>query len=692
MMEKSKVDLHDKEEYAKLLLWDFAGDEEFYHTHQTCLSQDAIYLVVTKLNEADDKNAQEMFQLWMNSIHCYCRLDDQEKNPGSFTAKKDESTETQETNMLDPPVILVGSHKDKVRLSKGEKIGIECKKQIQSYVKDVSDDACGHIRSEYFISNTKDDDVVFQRIKQDILNLARGMKSWNKEYPLKFIQLEKCLQERKKGLSVPIITLKELEQISLETPMPMNAEELMLFLKFHHEIRAIVYFEDLPEFIILDTQWLSDAFKCIVTAEKFQSDVSRHRIKEKLKDLNIRGILHSAVLDDIFRDEKTILYKYDQHKDDILNIMEKFDIIIPATREGADEKPCYYVPCMVKSKPEYDIYEMFNVTNKTCQKSTWLCFKFRFLPPHLINHLIASLSRKFKVAEVDATEQEKSPIAFFRGTVVFELQKATKLRKLILMACPNFIQIQVLEFKKEIKRGMYKYIAAFLTEEIIKIIDTRFKMSNVKFEKKWKCGLNKPESVTGLHDFSEKQIIEYHCEKCKAIHRFTGEWSDLQNESLCISKEEFNFTKMGMIVLNILADVLYDLLKQDKPNLPLRSDCDITYLYSEHRYINKHIPSNSSNRRCPPGPWGGKWQDIQNTDIAIGDDIERIRLTRNELQHSRTFNLDDNRYIELCNIIGHLLKRFDQNIKPVSLYTDRLNETLAKTCSEEEVISIENEI
>ncbi|VDI44551.1 Hypothetical predicted protein [Mytilus galloprovincialis] len=57
-MLKSNVDLHDKEEYATLLLWDFAGDEEFYHTHQTFLSPDAIYLVVTKLNEADDKKAK----------------------------------------------------------------------------------------------------------------------------------------------------------------------------------------------------------------------------------------------------------------------------------------------------------------------------------------------------------------------------------------------------------------------------------------------------------------------------------------------------------------------------------------------------------------------------------------------------------------------------------------------------------
>ncbi|XP_052067823.1 uncharacterized protein LOC127707359 [Mytilus californianus] len=742
MMEKFTVDLHDKEEYANLLLWDFAGDEEFYHTHQTFLSQDAIYLVVTKLNEADDKNAQEMFQLWMNSIHCYCRLDDQQNKPESFTAKIDESTETQETNILDPPVILVGSHKDKVRLSKGEKIEIECQKQIKSYVKDVSDDACGHIRSQYFISNNKDDDGVFQKMKQDILNLARGMKSWNREYPLKFIQLEKCLQERKTGSSIPIITLKELEQISLKTPMPMSAEELRLFLKFHHEIRALVYFEDLPEFIVLDTQWLSDAFKCIVTAEKFQSDISRHRMKDKLKDLNLRGILHSEVLEDIFKNEKNILYRHDKHKDAILNFMEKFDIIIYVTIDGADEKPCYYVPCMVKSKPEYDIYEMFNVTNDTCKKSTWLCFKFRFLPPHLINHLIAALSRKYRVAEVDATKQGKKQIALFSGTAVFELQVTTKLRKLLIIKCPNAIQIQVLQFGEQIKGGLYKYIADFFTEEIIKIISTRFKMSNVKFEKKWECGQTRPESVTGSFDFSKDQDTKYYCETCKIVHEFTGEWSDQQHRTFDLSqsswrsenvprsnpyresssqiqttgqstkvrvrvqagervfsnvneeaivtassagftKEEINFAKMGMIALNILADVLYDLLKQDKPNLRPRRDCDITYLYSEHRKLNKHIPSNG---------WGGPWQRIQTTDIAIGDDIERIRLTRNELQHSQIFHLEDKRFIELSNILSDLLKRFDHHNTPTRLYTDELNDILAKTVSAEEVKSIKNEI
>ncbi|XP_063406206.1 uncharacterized protein LOC134690160 [Mytilus trossulus] len=739
MMDKSKVDLHDKEEYVNFLLWDFAGDEEFYHTHQTFLSQDAIYLVVTKLNEANDKNAQDMFQLWMNSIHCYCRLDDQQNKPERVTPTMDDSMEKEETNMCDPPVILVGSHKDKVRNSKGETIEIECKKQIESFVKGVSDDACGHIRSEYFISNTKDDDCEFKKIKQDILNLARGMKSWNKTYPLKFTQLEKSLQEKMTVLQIPIITFNELMSISLETPMPMNDEELVLFLKFQHELRAIVYFEDLPDFIILDTQWLSDAFKCIVTAEKFQFDVSRHKMKDKLEDLNVRGILHTEVLDDIFKDKRNVLYKHEKHKDDILNIMEKFDIIIPATGESADEKPCFYVPCMVKSKPENDIYEMFNVTKDTCKKSTWLCFKFRFLPPHLINHLIASLSRKYKIAVVDTPEQEKSEIALFRGIAVFELEETIKLRKLLLRTCPNLIQIQVLEFRKEIKTGMYKHIASFVTEEIDKIISRRFKMSNVKFEKRWKCDLKNPDSVTGLIDFSAEQDKVYYCEACTTTHEFNNEWSDLEVRTSCLSqsseqipslnlypeisgqiqrtgtstkvrvhvqagdrvfsnvnqeatstasfsgftKEEINFTKMGMIVLNILADASYDLLKPDKPNLRPRSDCDITHLYSEHRKLNKHIPSNL---------WGGTWQTIQNTDIAIGDDIERIRLTRNELQHSRIFKLEDKRFIELCNILSDLLKRFDLHNTPTRLYTDALNDILAKTISAEEVKSIENDI
>ncbi|XP_071142187.1 uncharacterized protein [Mytilus edulis] len=409
---KSKVDVNDKEEYATFFLWDFAGDEEFYHTHQTFLSQDAMYLVVTKLNEADKPNAQALFRLWIDSIHCYSRLEER-KNPSNKKPLGDN----------DPPVVIVGTWKDAVTSETDtRKIEIACKENLLKYTNELADDERGHVRCEYFISNKDDDRSVFQQIRQNILKLARGMRTWNMKYPLKFIQLEQRLQKKKEEL--PIISYDELKVISTDTSMPLSEKELILFLEFHHELRALVYFKDLPKNIIIDTQWLADAFKCIVTAEKFQASTTNQK---KWNEFYHTGKLNYEILEDIFKKETTILYK---HKNYILEVMEKFDIIIhPNQLEGADKNPFYYVPCMIKAKPERDIYEMFNVIEDIGKRSTWFCFKFRFLPPHLMNHLIASLSRKYTVAEVIDQKENKRQIALFKGTAVFDIEKNRKIKK-----------------------------------------------------------------------------------------------------------------------------------------------------------------------------------------------------------------------------------------------------------------------
>lgn len=125
-----------------------------------------------------------------------------------------------------------------------------------------------------------------------------------------------------------------------------------------------------------------------------------------------------------------------------------------------------------------------------------------------------------------------------------------------------------------------------------------------------------------------------------------------------------------MVVLDILRSVLNDRLNLDKNAGQSHLSCgqnDISSLYQEHFRLNKHRPSK--------GRWGGgrTVEDIPLSDTSIGDDIERIRLIRNEMQHSTVFALSDTRYQLLITSIQDMLTRFDKCNNPTGdAYVTRL--------------------
>lgn len=90
----------------------------------------------------------------------------------------------------------------------------------------------------------------------------------------------------------------------------------------------------------------------------------------------------------------------------------------------------------------------------------------------------------------------------------------------------------------KLKKGLYTHIADFVSTEINTIIRTRFKMSNVNFEKKWACGLSitNPECATMMNNFTEDPIIEYRCRRCNETHTFIDEWSEQKIEEPSVSK------------------------------------------------------------------------------------------------------------------------------------------------------------
>ncbi|XP_076086764.1 uncharacterized protein LOC143057346 [Mytilus galloprovincialis] len=108
--------------YARCGLWDFAGQKEFYCTHQAFLTSSAIYLVVVDMktdfvteqkkhytteddiSSLSDLQEEDYVGFWFDSIHCYRTVDPQDGEAS-----------------MDPPVVVVFTGKDRYDQSHIEK-------------------------------------------------------------------------------------------------------------------------------------------------------------------------------------------------------------------------------------------------------------------------------------------------------------------------------------------------------------------------------------------------------------------------------------------------------------------------------------------------------------------------------------------------------------------------------------------
>ncbi|CAC5371597.1 unnamed protein product [Mytilus coruscus] len=632
------LDLQDEDSHATLTVWDFAGDKEFYNTHQTFLTPEAIYIVVANLDDIDGIESYGTFNFWMDTIHCYGSIPEK---PGDIDS------------ILDPAVIAVGTHTDKIEDEE------QCRELLASYTTGVFTDSNLHLRSTHLISNTDDQEDVFRELRNDIFAIANNGANWNREYPVKFIQIEKAINSELMN-GKRIIPFERVKQLGSNTSMPISDEkELSVFLKYQHEVGNFLFFEDIPSYIILDPQWLANAFKCIVTADQFQLKIPHLDWTE----LRQTGKMDSKLLDAIFRTQSVDIRN---HKTHILGVIEKFDIIIRPSLlmdSGIVQKDtCFYIPCMIQTSNIEDIDKIFKVPEDS--KSTCLCFVFRFLPPHLISSLIVSCLRQYSLAAVGGQ------IGLFKESCVFNISR-NGCAKFLLAKCNHIIELQIWQWGK-VNPIQNQAVLKFVEIEIKRIIDLRYRMKTVSFVKKWKCESTSYKFDKDFNDFDTAQDGEdYICIEHGVVHRYKDHWSGEKFKvPSVLSKEQRNFTRLSMVVLDILPGVLYDRLDLDKNAGQLLFPCgqyDITSLYQEHRRLNKHIPNK--------GSWGGgrTMDDIPLVDTSIGDDIERIRLIRNEMQHSTVFALSDTRYQSLITIIRDMLTRFDQRNNPTGdAYVTRL--------------------
>ncbi|CAC5418005.1 unnamed protein product [Mytilus coruscus] len=448
--------------YALCDLWDFAGQKEFYATHQAFLTSSAVYLVVADMKDdiskqglsrcfADFQHIGEYVDFWFDSIHCH-RTVDEPTSDGHF----------------DPPTLLVFTGKDKY-----DKAGF---KKRESEIKYQMDKVFGlqskyhHLHNTFYLSNTEDIDEVFEKFQNAVSEAARKTDNWGNAFPLKWILLEHLIDINKKD-GKNFINFTDMSNLAKHPDINcLKKEDLLLFLRFQHNVGNIIFFENIPDLIILNPQWLADAFRCLVS-DRVENSRLYH-----LEDWTLfkrQGKISESLITELFESKDGS--QFSGQKNNLHKVMEKLDILVKI------ENSSYYIMPSEMPSSTFDIVcEKFGILTQNCKRTSWLCFKFEFLPPSFFNHLSAWFIRNYYTSKVEGG------IALYRGICMFDIDGSGGTKILVTMSTDT-IALQVVTFSEQ-QAGLGSTCSGIYNEvtQLFKDIKERYKVK-ISFKLHFKC-------------------------------------------------------------------------------------------------------------------------------------------------------------------------------------------------------------
>ncbi|XP_060553613.1 probable serine/threonine-protein kinase roco8 isoform X3 [Ruditapes philippinarum] len=477
---------------ADVSIWDFAGQTEFYDTHQVFLSKRAIYLLVTDMSkqvndivEDGNKNwkISEFVDFWLTSIYEFCGTKDSDG----------------------PPVILVGTFADKLKQvtnqeSKEETIGTffcDLRKCLIDYKATFN-----LLKKCIPIDNSIKDDKI-EELKQHIVEQASKQAYWGEHYPAKWITLERSIGKWKdKGEK--ILKKDQLFDLNSKLPVPIKQKDgLDLFLRFHHDSGNILYFseEELSNTIVLDPQWLIDAFKSLITARYFCISQDPAIFQEWIK-FEESAILKVTLVEKIWELKESTKF----HKHLLLKYLEKLGIIakphhLPGTTDVTDY---YFAPCFLKQTPPDDLLSPERLPeNRRSTSKLCLTTELHFLHAAVFNKLLAACINKWQLSKRDGK------YLVYRGCAIFDLEQN---HTLYVYFFNHVIQIWLTKCstkKEKPSQSVCLDVYTFLLDRLTNCLN---RSGNVKVL--FKCSSSKHNSIENMFpidELSEKSEVVCKC-------------------------------------------------------------------------------------------------------------------------------------------------------------------------------------
>ncbi|XP_060065830.1 uncharacterized protein LOC132546145 isoform X2 [Ylistrum balloti] len=381
-----------------------------------------------------------------------------------------------------PPVILVGTRLDKLSGTKEE---------IQQHLDKFEEKLCGmadfqamkgHIYGFFEVNNKVRNHPGIEQLWNAIIEVAPSQSQWEKELPARWLTLEREMM-RMKETGEKVMSFEDIVSLGRRCEVEINDEtDIHMFLKYLHYTGSILYFGDetenlgliLAKTVILDPQWVAQAFRKIITVPKF---VNR---KDKRANFLWKMYQQSAILDMeylqiVWNEERQLrLWEY---REVILAFMERLGLIARPNHQqriksagdgsGPEESDVaveiYLVPSLLSGKVICFPREM---TDRYAIKTRTLCLVFssRCVQFPVFDKLLAACIEKFKVMK---TEDE---IWLRRGFGIFRIDSVWS----VVISCGNNI-IKITLFKQSpvptIEPGAGLRVRLFIEEALKNIME-----------------------------------------------------------------------------------------------------------------------------------------------------------------------------------------------------------------------------
>ncbi|VDI42130.1 Hypothetical predicted protein [Mytilus galloprovincialis] len=421
-------------------------------------STDGVDIVVRrcKINVQDGKwiIGKEYVDFWFDSIHCH-RSADKLDSYGHY----------------DPPILLVFTGKDRYDKEGFQKRENEIKNQLDKVFGLQS--KYHHLHNTFYLSNTEDIDEVFEKLQNEVSEAARKINNWGNALPIKWILLEHLIDINKKD-GKHFINFTQMSKLAKHHDINIQEEDdLLLFLRFQHSVGNIIFFENIRDLIILNPQWLADAFRCLV------SDRVDNRRLYHLEDWTLfkrQGKISESLITELFK--LKVGSHFSVQKNNLHKVMERLDILVKIK-----DSSNYIMPSMMPSDKFEDVCTNIGILAENCRRTSWLCFKFEFLPPSFFNHLSAWFITYYTPSQMDS---DSGQVALYRGICIFDIDQSG-CEKILVAMSTNTIALQVVSFSEQRKEFGSKCSDIYSeVKKLFEEIKTRYKVK-IFFELHFKC-------------------------------------------------------------------------------------------------------------------------------------------------------------------------------------------------------------